>query len=723
MITHREGMEMESRLRGQKVAGAGYVMASDGASLRLPLMIGSYVYARGATESDMGSLYRVVEPNDKELADDPDVVVAVEAKLNKAKGANKYSKLPVFDALKKEVRFRPDPRELFTVDHLVNEQAGGATFWRCSFAATTANVEITKMYGRRSDVDEGGWEMLHTPIRKMTEAECIDSGYSPFEPHERAREKEEVEEKEELQDVMRNLQELHVKQSALKTGAEGKIKAPVDRLRGGETEGVRGGGTVQRCQYGSLFCAGCRVNFGLQEEMESHLGGLVHPAQECRDAHAQALAAERDLERFRSNDRVETGSNLVALFTTVKGQSGVYEGGAEVQAMVASALYSEAWVTTKLVKTEQEGLEFLREESVRAAAAALKETEMGVGSEMEYFYYIPKKGVYKGRLHADGIHEVIMACTRNQPELREHVLASRSFEGILRGAKHAQDKLAKAGTPINPGFHWWTDVTFNGPVEHISPWSAELVIGNRVPIIDTERVARLADESLAEAACWPVCAKGSNQSIGVEAARERARGQGLGAEVTGDEPQAIERIPCDYCAHGYRTPGCDFNPPQCDAWVCSEGSPPCPFGMNHSCWCDPNSGVKLAGGVKGSGPATCNIVGEDDEVAGDLLLRREIKGSQTRRTHLAEKLAPARLEKITACIAGRCGVEKSVANATECKGGCGRSLHVETCAQMGKGYAALGNFTCVDCRINDPTNPILKAGSNEGPTFDAAKEH
>jgi hypothetical protein len=29
----------------------------------------------------------------------------------------------------------------------------------------------------------------------------------------------------------------------------------------------------------------------------------------------------------------------------------------------------------------------------------------------------------------------------------------------------------------------------------------------------------------------------------------------------------------------------------------------------------------------------------------------------------------------------------------------------------------------VDCRINDPTNPILKAGSNEGPTFDAAKVH
>ena len=34
----------------------------------------------------------------------PNVVVAVEAKLNKAKGANRLSKLPVFDTLKKEER-------------------------------------------------------------------------------------------------------------------------------------------------------------------------------------------------------------------------------------------------------------------------------------------------------------------------------------------------------------------------------------------------------------------------------------------------------------------------------------------------------------------------------------------------------------------------------------------------------------------------------------------
>eukprot|EP00966_Prymnesium_polylepis_P284974 6583602-Prymnesium_polylepis.1 len=40
-------------------------------------------------------------------------------------------------------------------------------------------------------------------------------------------------------------------------------------------------------------------------------------------------------------------------------------------------------------------------------------------------------------------------------------------------------------------------------------------------------------------------------------------------------------------------------------------------------------------------------------------------------------------------------------SATACRGGCGASLHVATCAHLGKGYAALGNFTCVTCRMRE----------------------
>ena len=71
----------------------------------------------------------------------------------------------------------------------------------------------------------------------------------------------------------------------------------------------------------------------------------------------------------------------------------------------------------------------------------------------------------------------------------------------------------------------------------------------------------------------------------------------------------------------------------------------------------------------------------------------------TKEALLAEKLAASRIGRVQACIDGRCDAEKNPANATKCRGGCGRSLHVASCAQLGRGYAALGNFTCVECRL------------------------
>ena len=58
-------------------------------------------------------------------------------------------------------------------------------------------------------------------------------------------------------------------------------------------------------------------------------------------------------------------------------------------------------------------------------------------------------------------------------------------------------------------------------------------MGQRVPIIDTERVSRLADKGLAEVACWPVCLKGSSRPTNLEGARERARGQDMSVQVDG----------------------------------------------------------------------------------------------------------------------------------------------------------------------------------------------
>ena len=92
-------------------------------------------------------------------------------------------------------------------------------------------------------------------------------------------------------------------------------------------------------------------------------------------------------------------------------------------------------------------------------------------------------------------------------------------------------------------------------------------------------------------------------------------------------------------------------------------------------------------------------------------LETTVKGSLVKRAHLFEKLSDARLAMIDLCIAGKCGVAHDE-TSTACLGGCGRHLHVETCAQMGRGFAALGNFRCVTCRLSK----LVVAGSTAKPS-------
>ena len=79
-------------------------------------------------------------------------------------------------------------------------------------------------------------------------------------------------------------------------------------------------------------------------------------------------------------------------------------------------------------------------------------------------------------------------------------------------------------------------------------------------------------------------------------------------------------------------------------------------------------------------------------------------GSIQRRGLLEEKIGPARLRMLSQCIDGKCGMVTGAMTLsgpceapTVCRGGCGRSLHMLTCGQVGKGYAALGRFTCHHC--------------------------
>ena len=78
---------------------------------------------------------------------------------------------------------------------------------------------------------------------------------------------------------------------------------------------------------------------------------------------------------------------------------------------------------------------------------------------------------------------------------------------------------------------------------------------------------------------------------------------------------------------------------------------------------------------------------------------RDGSSKTVKEAQLEAVVSEARIGRVSRCISGHCGVAHDVSNATKCRSGCGRMLHVATCAQLGKGFAALGNFTCVECRL------------------------
>lgn len=123
----------------------------------------------------------------------------------------------------------------------------------------------------------------------------------------------------------------------------------------------------------------------------------------------------------------------------------------------------------------------------------------------------------------------------------------------------------------------------------------------------------------------------------------------------------------------------------------------------HTCYeaCDGIIGAEFFISRK-RGERAAEIAAEGEE---GTKVARPLAGSVTKRVHLSEKLSDARLGQIRACIEGKCGhgamagTQAGRWGATQCRGGCGRDLHMVTCAQLGKGYQALGNFICVECRL------------------------
>jgi hypothetical protein len=103
--------------------------------------------------------------------------------------------------------------------------------------------------------------------------------------------------------------------------------------------------------------------------------------------------------------------------------------------------------------------------------------------------------------------------------------------------------------------------------------------------------------------------------------------------------------------------------------------------------------VGVGAGGAGIGP------GGGEARAADLQPGGNRRGSVTRATLMREKLSANRVGQILRCIRGECGLDRDDGSLTLCRSGCGRGLHVEACAQLARGYAAVGNFTCDDCRL------------------------
>ena len=91
----------------------------------------------------------------------------------------------------------------------------------------------------------------------------------------------------------------------------------------------------------------------------------------------------------------------------------------------------------------------------------------------------------------------------------------------------------------------------------------------------------------------------------------------------------------------------------------------------------------------------------------------EAAGSHQRQVQLQYRFSSDRLESVRRCLDGQCGVTDE--EKVMCKGGCGRSLHMVKCAQVGTGFAALGNLKCDKCRMAG----MLAAGIE--PTVEVAK--
>ena len=390
-LTHREGEEMVEFGAGgpqqrRVLRGEGYEEMGLGRGLILPVLPGSFLYSVGSGVTTNGCLYRVVAPSLTETYEDANSVVAQELLWDQTKGARK-AKVPIFVGRPSDPRWRPDPFQLWVVDHLVEplsgvEVAGGPSGRRQEkyfFDFREANRQITAR-SALGETTPSGW-LAESPkgaagvpmgLPVETTAGGYASGYEPFVGPQ----------PEGLEEVVSELDRLRLAQSSVKTGPEGRVEPTVARARGLADTSPAGlvGSRVQPCQYLGIQCGGCGLAFGLGEPMESRGTRVCHQIDSCRRALDTRLASE--VQQELATATIGRGPAYHAFFTTGAEASGVFGSGAEVAAAMERAKAHGEEALSQAFASYAEAMECLarwtREEADRSGQRLT--AEMGTSS-------------------------------------------------------------------------------------------------------------------------------------------------------------------------------------------------------------------------------------------------------------------------------------------------------------------------------------------------------
>ena len=290
-LTHRESMTPVALSQGMGVLGAGYHMATDGRSVRWRVLPGSFVYSLPSAGCEFGILYRVCEATTVELEGDPDVIVGQEFKRAVSGAAKKLVKSKpghyACEGWHEEERFRVNPNEVWTVDHLVEMAGGGKTFDRCLFDAGRATVEIQRRQLLYPLASNGGWQLsppvsvsssqngygeyVHLSTPGSSEGGSLVAMSVAARDVSAARGTSPV--SEAMDEVIFAIDNLNV--ASANRGAEGVVPAAEWRAKGLATEGDREGAVCQPCPYAGMQCGGCNLPFKAGETVKSVGGGLV----------------------------------------------------------------------------------------------------------------------------------------------------------------------------------------------------------------------------------------------------------------------------------------------------------------------------------------------------------------------------------------------------------------------------------------------------------------